>query len=170
VVSLSASTFRKIVLSEPTVAESALKHFGMEIRALTTRVYEFSTLAVRYRIQAEVWRLASLSTRHGKIAKIAPAPMHAENASRTIRTARLSHASSIALPKLEFLSNETASSGSPISTGWRHWFTTSPANRILLFTTLDLDQAARTACVRPAITNITALLFLARLPSQFLAD
>jgi CRP/FNR family transcriptional regulator, cyclic AMP receptor protein len=55
----------------------------MEIRELTTRVYEFSTLAVRNRIQAEVLRLTNSSTRHGKIAKIVPAPTHAEIASRT---------------------------------------------------------------------------------------
>ena len=83
VASLTASTFREIVLSEPAVAESLLKHFVTEIRELTTRVYEFSTLAVRYRIQAELLRLARLSPRHGKTANIAPAPTHAEIASRT---------------------------------------------------------------------------------------
>jgi CRP/FNR family cyclic AMP-dependent transcriptional regulator len=55
----------------------------MEIRELTTRVYEFSTLAVRYRIQAELLRLANLSACQGKIANIIPAPTHAEIASRT---------------------------------------------------------------------------------------
>jgi CRP/FNR family cyclic AMP-dependent transcriptional regulator len=83
VASLSATTFREIVLSEPQVAESLLKHFVMEIRELTTRVYEFSTLAVRYRIQAELLRLANLSACQGKIANIIPAPTHAEIASRT---------------------------------------------------------------------------------------
>jgi CRP-like cAMP-binding protein len=81
--SLSAVDFRNILLTEPKVAESLLRHFVMEIRELTTRVYEFSTLAVRYRIQGEVLRLAGLSAREGKIANIVPAPTHAEIASRT---------------------------------------------------------------------------------------
>ena len=83
VASMESASFREILLAEPRVAESLLKHFVMEIRELTTRVYEFSTLAVRYRIQAEVLRLAGLSARHGKIVNIIPAPTHAEIASRT---------------------------------------------------------------------------------------
>jgi len=83
VATISAAAFREILLTEPKVAESLLRHFVAEIRELTTRVYEFSTLAVRYRIQAEVLRLAGLSTRHGNIANVVPAPTHAEIASRT---------------------------------------------------------------------------------------
>jgi CRP/FNR family transcriptional regulator, cyclic AMP receptor protein len=83
VASLSATAFREFVLTEPKVAESLLKHFVMEIRELTTRVYEFSTLAVRYRVQAELLRLANLSGHQGKTAKIVPAPTHADIASRT---------------------------------------------------------------------------------------
>jgi CRP/FNR family cyclic AMP-dependent transcriptional regulator len=83
VASLPAIAFREFVFTEPKVAESLLKHFVMEIRELTTRVYEFSTLAVRYRIQAELLRLANLSGRQGKMAKIMPAPTHADIASRT---------------------------------------------------------------------------------------
>jgi len=83
VASLPATAFREFVLTEPKVAESLLKHFVMEIRELTTRVYEFSTLAVRYRVQAELLRLANLSGHQGKTAKIVPAPTHADIASRT---------------------------------------------------------------------------------------
>ena len=79
---LTANVFRNVLLTEPEVAERLLKQFVMEIRELTTRVYEFSTLAVRYRIQAEVLRLANSSIQ-GNIAKIVPAPTHAELASRT---------------------------------------------------------------------------------------
>jgi CRP-like cAMP-binding protein len=60
-----------------------LEHFVGEIRELTTRVYEFSTLAVRYRIQAELLRLARLAGSEGKTARIVPAPTHEEIASRT---------------------------------------------------------------------------------------
>jgi CRP-like cAMP-binding protein len=83
VASIAASAFREILLTEPKVAESLLKHFVTEIRELTTRVYEFSTLAVRYRIQAEVLRLANLSVRLGNVANIVSAPTHADIASRT---------------------------------------------------------------------------------------
>jgi CRP-like cAMP-binding protein len=83
VVSMPAAAFRELLETEPKVAKMLLEHFVREIRELTTRVYEFSTLAVRYRIQAEVLRLARLSARGGKIANIVPAPTHAEIASRT---------------------------------------------------------------------------------------
>ena len=83
VASMAAGAFRELVVTEPKVAETLLRAFVMEIRELTTRVYEFSTLAVRYRIQAEVLRLAHLSPREGKTASIVPAPTHAEIASRT---------------------------------------------------------------------------------------
>jgi CRP-like cAMP-binding protein len=83
VVSMPASAFREILETEPKVAKFLLEHFVREIRELTTRVYEFSTLAVRYRIQAELLRLARLSAPEDKVARIVPAPTHAEIASRT---------------------------------------------------------------------------------------
>jgi len=83
VASMPAAAFQELLETEPKLAKVLLKHFVMEIRELTTRVYQFSTLAVRNRIQAEVLRLASLSAREGKTANIVPAPTHAEIASRT---------------------------------------------------------------------------------------
>lgn len=83
VVSMPADAFREVLEAEPKVTKVLLEHFVREIRELTTRVFEFSTLAVRYRIQAEVLRLAQLSACQGKIAHIVPAPTHAEIASRT---------------------------------------------------------------------------------------
>ena len=83
VASMSAAAFRELLEAEPKVAKALLRHFVMEIRELTTRVYEFSTLAVRYRIQAELLRLAGLSSREGNTVTIVPAPTHAEIASRT---------------------------------------------------------------------------------------
>jgi CRP/FNR family cyclic AMP-dependent transcriptional regulator len=61
VASMPAGAFRKLLEAEPEIAKTLLEHFVREIRELTTRVFEFSTLAVRYRIQAEVLRLAQLS-------------------------------------------------------------------------------------------------------------
>ena len=83
VVSMPGAAFRHLLETEPTLAKALLEHFVAEIRELTTRVYEFSTLAVRYRIQAELLRLARLAAPEGRIARIVPAPTHAEIASRT---------------------------------------------------------------------------------------
>lgn len=83
VVSMPGGGFRELLEAEPTVTKTLLEHFVREIRELTTRVFEFSTLAVRYRIQAEVLRLAQLSACKGAVARIVPAPTHAEIASRT---------------------------------------------------------------------------------------
>ncbi len=83
VLSMPADAFRELLEGEPKVAKALLEHFVREIRELTTRVFEFSTLAVRYRIQAEILRLAQLPACPGKVAHIVPAPTHAEIASRT---------------------------------------------------------------------------------------
>ena len=83
VASMPAAAFQELLETEPKLAKVLLKYFVMEIRELTARVYQFSTLAVRNRIQAEVLRLVSLSAHEGKTANIVPAPTHAEIASRT---------------------------------------------------------------------------------------
>jgi len=82
IASMSAKEFRKLLKSEPAVAEAVLKGLVRNVRSLTKRVYEFSTLAVNNRIQAELLRLASLVPREGKGAQIVPAPTHVEIASR----------------------------------------------------------------------------------------
>jgi CRP/FNR family cyclic AMP-dependent transcriptional regulator len=82
VATLPGAAFRELVENEPRVALAMLPQLVTKIRALTTRVYEFSTLAVNNRIQAELLRLASLGAKDGMGARIAPAPTHAEMASR----------------------------------------------------------------------------------------
>jgi CRP-like cAMP-binding protein len=82
IASMSAKEFRKLLKAEPAVAEAVLKDLVRNVRSLTKRVYEFSTLAVNNRIHAELLRLASLAPREGKGARLAPAPTHAEIASR----------------------------------------------------------------------------------------
>ena len=80
--SLPAEAFRELLQAEPRVAQALLPQLVKKIRILTTRVYEFSTLAVKNRIQAELLRLARLAPRDGKRARIAPVPTHSEIASR----------------------------------------------------------------------------------------
>ena len=82
IASMAAKEFRKLLETEPAVAQAVLKGLVRNVRSLTKRVYEFSTLAVNNRIQAELLRLASLAPREGRGARIDPAPTHAEIASR----------------------------------------------------------------------------------------
>ncbi|MGQ0455557.1 MAG: Crp/Fnr family transcriptional regulator [Hyphomicrobium sp.] len=82
VASVSAAAFREVLKAEPSVAEAVMRHLVAKIRTLTTRIYEFSALAVSNRIQAELLRLAMLAPRSGKGARIDSAPTHAEIASR----------------------------------------------------------------------------------------
>lgn len=82
IASMPGSSFRELLNSEAGLAQALLPRLTKTIRALTTRVYEFSTLAVNNRIQAELLRLASLGSKDGKSARIVPAPTHVEIASR----------------------------------------------------------------------------------------
>jgi CRP/FNR family cyclic AMP-dependent transcriptional regulator len=82
IASMPGSSFRELLQTEPGIAHALLPRLVKTIRALTNRVYEFSTLAVNNRIQAELLRLASLGPQDGKSARIVPAPTHVEIASR----------------------------------------------------------------------------------------
>jgi CRP/FNR family cyclic AMP-dependent transcriptional regulator len=82
IASMPAAAFRKLLLTEPAVGQALIKELVSNIRTLTNRVYEFSTLAVNNRIQAELLRLAGLGLREGKGARLEPPPTHAEIASR----------------------------------------------------------------------------------------
>jgi CRP/FNR family cyclic AMP-dependent transcriptional regulator len=79
---MPAATFSKLLQHEPMVQQALIKELVRNVRTLTKRVYEFSTLAVNNRIQAELLRLASLAPREGKSARIIPPPTHADIASR----------------------------------------------------------------------------------------
>lgn len=82
VASMSGSAFRELLQQEPAVVLALLRQFVTKIRVLTTRVYEFSALAVSNRIQAELLRLAKMSPQEGKSARISAPPTHSEIASR----------------------------------------------------------------------------------------
>jgi CRP-like cAMP-binding protein len=82
VASMPVAAFKELLQAEPAVARALLPQLVRTIRSLTTRVYEFSTLAVNNRIQAEVLRLAHMVPREGKSARIVPAPTHVEIANR----------------------------------------------------------------------------------------
>ena len=80
---MSASVFREAFRSQPTVTDAVVRHLAGQVRTLTGRVFEFSTLAVRNRIQAELLRLArAAGAVEDRVARIEPAPTHEEIASR----------------------------------------------------------------------------------------
>ena len=79
---LTARRFEALLLNYPAVAYATLRHLGAEVRRLTERVLEFSTLVVQNRIQAELLRLAAdLGQRDGQVL-LSPAPSLSDIANR----------------------------------------------------------------------------------------
>ncbi|MCG8355943.1 MAG: Crp/Fnr family transcriptional regulator [Kiloniellales bacterium] len=79
---MSANVFWDAVLGHPEVTRATMKRLTAQVRSLTERVFEFSTLAVKNRIHAELLRLARDHMDEENVAVIAPAPKHADIASR----------------------------------------------------------------------------------------
>lgn len=79
---LPASRFWEVLEKHPAVVAVVLKRLTGIIRRLNDRIFEFSTLAVNNRIHAELLRLALGAGVRDNVARIAPAPTHAEIASR----------------------------------------------------------------------------------------
>jgi CRP-like cAMP-binding protein len=82
IASLRASEFSQVLHDHPAVAAATLRRLVRLVRSLSERVYEFSTLAVRNRIHAELLRLGRDRMSAANQAIIDPAPTHAEIASR----------------------------------------------------------------------------------------
>jgi CRP/FNR family transcriptional regulator, cyclic AMP receptor protein len=80
--SLSAGNFRQVLQEEPSVALATLLGLAAQIRRLSERVHEFSTLGVQSRIRAELLRLAALAGTAQNQAMLKPAPSLSELASR----------------------------------------------------------------------------------------
>jgi CRP-like cAMP-binding protein len=82
IASLSASRFEELLLREPTVALATLRHVTADVRRLSERVFEFSTLAVQNRIHAELLRLAAEAARGNDTVLLSPAPSLSDVADR----------------------------------------------------------------------------------------
>lgn len=80
--SMSPDVFWQVLKDYPDVMEATLRRLTAQVRALSERVFEFSTLAVKNRIHAELLRLANQNLTGDGTAALAPAPTHAEIASR----------------------------------------------------------------------------------------
>lgn len=78
VASLPAETFRGFLRDHPDVAMATLRLLTRQIRVLTERVFEFSALAARNRLHAELLRLAHEHMRGDNSAAISPPPKRAE--------------------------------------------------------------------------------------------
>lgn len=82
IASLSANRFEDLLLREPTVGLATLRHVTADVRRLSERVFEFSTLAVQNRIHAELLRLAGEAARGHDTVLLSPAPSLSEVADR----------------------------------------------------------------------------------------
>lgn len=79
---LSTDQFEDLLVKEPRIAVATLKHVAAEVRRLSERVVEFSTLVVQNRIHAELLRLAADTGGKGKDILLSPAPSLADIAER----------------------------------------------------------------------------------------
>lgn len=85
---LPAEQFNKLMMSELEIAHAIIRHLVTQLRCLTARVFEFSTLAVNDRIEAELLRL---SREHGRQIQNQPNKTYIENApSQTELAAQIS--------------------------------------------------------------------------------
>lgn len=82
VASMPAETFRDVLRRHPEVSSKVLEQLANLVRNLSHRVFEFSVLAVKNRIHAELLRLARRGEVDGNRAVISPAPTHSNIASR----------------------------------------------------------------------------------------
>lgn len=76
--SMPATDFQDLVYGNRQIAEIILKRLTGQVRRLTERVYDYSTLTVRNRIQVELLRLARNHMISANVAVISPAPTQTE--------------------------------------------------------------------------------------------
>jgi CRP-like cAMP-binding protein len=76
--SMSPTVFRRLLHEHPAVCDRILRRLVASVRELTDRVFEFSTLGVQNRVHAELLRLARQAGVKNNVARIDPAPKHAD--------------------------------------------------------------------------------------------
>lgn len=79
---MPAEVFWEILRTHSNVAALVMRKLANLVRSLSERVFEFSALAVRNRVHAELLRLARHHMTGDNSAFIKPAPTHADLASR----------------------------------------------------------------------------------------
>lgn len=75
---ISSTDFHELIFRNRQIAATILQRLTAQIRRLTERVFEFSTLAVRNRVQAELLRLARKHPVISNKGIISPIPTHTE--------------------------------------------------------------------------------------------
>ena len=80
--SMPATVFRTVLRDYPEVSKRMTFYLVDLVRKLSDRVVEFSVLAVRNRIHAELLRLARQQGAAGSSARLSPAPTHVDIANR----------------------------------------------------------------------------------------
>ena len=81
-VRMSKADFLGLLIRFPEVNVRQLQRLTTLIRALSERVYEFTTLGIHHRIHAELLRLAKAHMTGPKVANVYPAPTHADIANQ----------------------------------------------------------------------------------------
>ena len=79
---VSSDGLHRLISEVPNVAIWLAQHLTLQIRHLTNRVYELSTMAAGSRLQCELLRLCIESGIAGDSATIEPVPTHAEFAAK----------------------------------------------------------------------------------------
>jgi CRP/FNR family transcriptional regulator, cyclic AMP receptor protein len=79
---LPQAAFIAALTHYPPLTLAVLRHFSGQVRVLTARVFEFSTLAVRSRVHSELIRLAETISPGRNDVVLAPAPTHQDIATR----------------------------------------------------------------------------------------
>jgi len=82
VIRMSDSDFLEILHEMPEVSLRVMQRLSFLVRALSQRIFEFTTFGVPNRIHAELLRLARASGQGTEIINIYPAPTHADIASQ----------------------------------------------------------------------------------------
>lgn len=82
IASLGGARFLELTRSEPDFGAAVLLQVALNVRRLTGRIFEYSTMPVGHRVQAELLRLAGGTPRNGRDARIEAVPTHAALAAR----------------------------------------------------------------------------------------
>jgi CRP/FNR family transcriptional regulator, cyclic AMP receptor protein len=79
---MTRQRFLAALAAHPELALALTRHLTRYVRALTDRIFEFSTLAGRNRLRMELLRLAAEQKSPGDQVTLSPSPPHAEIAAR----------------------------------------------------------------------------------------
>jgi CRP-like cAMP-binding protein len=82
IASMTAAAFESLMMREPSVAVATLRQVAADVRRLSERVFEFSTMVVQNRIHAELLRLAGEARQGRAEVTLSPAPSLSDIANR----------------------------------------------------------------------------------------